>query len=229
MKILIIIPAYNEAENIENVVNNLILKYHKYDYLVVNDSSSDRTAEICRNNNFHFIDLPVNLGLSGVFNTGMKYADINHYDMAIQFDGDGQHKAQYIDNMVKKMLEENMDIIIGSRFLEEKKSSSMRMLGNNLISFFIKLTTGVKISDSTSGMRLFSKKMIHEFAWSIDYEPEPDTISYLISKGIKIKEVQISMNNRVAGKSYLNLRRSIIYMLKICLSIVLVQWYRKRM
>ena len=104
MKVLIIIPAYNEAENIERVVGNLQKNYSQFDYVVVNDGSKDKTAEICRKNGFNFVDLPVNLGLAGAFQTGMKYAYNKNYDAAIQFDGDGQHRPEYIEKMAKKML-----------------------------------------------------------------------------------------------------------------------------
>src|SRR5574344_2624219 len=121
MKVLIIIPAYNESGNIERVVNNLLTNYPQYDYVVINDGSSDNTAEICRNNHFNLIDLPVNLGLAGAFQTGMKYAWTKGYEAALQFDGDGQHRAEYISSMINEMETSNADIVIGSRFVSERK------------------------------------------------------------------------------------------------------------
>lgn len=121
MKTLINIPAYNESENIERVVNNIQNNFPQYDYIIINDGSGDNTTEICKKNNYNLIDLPVNLGLAGAFQTGMKYAFQKGYDAAIQFDGDGQHRPEYIESMVKTMEDEKMDIVIGSKFVSKKK------------------------------------------------------------------------------------------------------------
>lgn len=123
---------------------------------------------------------------------------------------------------------EEADIVIGSRFVTEKKPKSLRMLGSNLISFCIRLTTGTRITDPTSGMRLFNRKMMNAFAYNMNYGPEPDTISYLIRSGAKVKEVQVEMLERVAGESYLNLKRSMMYMLRMCVSILIIQRFRKK-
>ena len=228
MRVLVIIPAYNEAENIERVVNDLEKNYSQFDYVVVNDGSKDSTAQICREKGYHLVDLPVNLGLSGAFQAGMKYAEVNNYDAAIQFDGDGQHDAKYISELVKKMEEDGSDIVIGSRFVNCKKPLSSRMIGSRMLSLAIRITTGKKIKDPTSGMRLFSKKLLKEFASSMNYGPEPDTLCYLIRRGAMIDEVQVEMHERVAGESYLNIPRSIWYMLCMTISIFFVQWFRKR-
>lgn len=228
MKVLILIPAYNEQDNIERVVSNLIDNYSQYDYVVINDGSKDKTASICRKNNYNLLDLPVNLGLAGAFQTGMMYAHLNNYDYAIQFDGDGQHKPEYIEDLVNDAELNNSDIVIGSRFVDQKKNITLRMLGNSIISLIIRITTKVKVFDPTSGMRLYDKKVIHEFANNINYGPEPDTIAFLIRKNIKCTEVQVTMDERIAGESYLNMKNSIIYMFKMVVSILLVQWFRKR-
>ncbi len=228
MKTLIIIPAFNESENIERVVGNLINNYPQYEYIIINDGSADNTAAVCRKNGYNFVDLPVNLGLAGAFQTGMKFAWTHGYDAALQFDGDGQHRPEYIQSMIEKMENEKADIIIGSRFVTQKKSFSPRMFGSRLISLLIFLTTGRRIKDPTSGMRLYSRKVMEEFANGLNYGPEPDTIAYLINKGCTVKEVQVTMDERIAGKSYLNAVSSIYYMFRICLSIVFVQWFRKR-
>ncbi|MEG0770497.1 MAG: glycosyltransferase family 2 protein [Clostridia bacterium] len=228
MKTLIIIPAYNESENIERVVNNLILNYPQYDYAIVNDGSRDNTVKICKDNGYNLIDLPVNLGLSGAFQTGMMYAFEHNYDYAIQFDGDGQHRAEFLEELINEAEINNIDIVIGSRFVTEKKQKSLRMMGNNLISAIIKMTTGKKINDPTSGMRLYDKTVIKEFAQNINYGPEPDTIAFLMKNGLLCKEIQVKMDERIAGESYLNLKASIAYMMKMCISILLVQWVRKR-
>ena len=228
MKTLIIIPAYNEEKNIKRVVENLIENFPQYDYIVINDGSSDKTEQVCMDNNFSYITLPVNLGLAGAFKTGMKYAYKNNYDVALQFDGDGQHLPEHIKDMEKCLEKEKAHIVIGSRFVNTKRKFSMRMLGNILISCAIKLTTGKTIKDPTSGMRLFNKEMIEEFSKKINYAPEPDTISYLIKNGVKVSEVQVNMTNRVAGESYLNWSRSIKYMMYMFVSIMFIQFFRKR-
>ena len=224
---LVIIPAYNEEENIVRVVENLKNNYPMYDYVIINDGSSDDTARICRKKGYELVDLAVNLGLAGAFQTGLKYAWRKGYEYAIQFDADGQHRAEYIASMLDK-IREGYDIVIGSRFVTEKKPRSMRMLGSNLISVATRLTTGKKVKDPTSGMRMFNKKMIAEFALNLNYGPEPDTISYLLKQGATIAEVQVSMDERIAGESYLNISKSVMYMLRMLLSILFIQNFRKR-
>lgn len=228
MKTLIVIPAYNEEANIERVVNNLIENFPEYDYVVINDGSKDRTASICRKNGYNLVDLPVNLGLSGGFQAGMKYAYYNGYDYAIQFDGDGQHNPEYIKPMLDEMINKNLDIVIGSRFVDKKKPKSARMFGNNIIELAVKLTTHKKINDTTSGMRMFNRKMIKLLSKSTDCGPEPDTLAYLMRCGAKVGEVQVEMSERIAGESYLNFSRSVKYMTRMCMSIFFFQWFRRK-
>lgn len=228
MKILIMIPAYNEELNIERVVNNLTDNFPQYDYVVINDGSKDDTAKICQQNGFHLIDLPINLGLSGAVQAGMRYAWQNGYDAAIQIDGDGQHRPEYIEQLAKELEKGEAQIVIGSRFVTEKKPRSLRMLGSNVISGLIRLSTGFRLNDPTSGMRLFNRDVVKEFALNINYGPEPDTISYLIKRGVKVKEVQVKMDERIAGESYLNLSKSMKYMILMSFSILFIQGFRKR-
>ena len=227
MSCLVIISAYNEEENIVRVVENLRTNYPMFDYVVINDGSLDATARICRKKGYELIDLPVNLGLAGAFQTGLKYAYRKGYDYAMQFDADGQHRAEYIGPMLEK-IEEGYDIVIGSRFVTEKKPHSMRMIGSRLIAAAIRLTTGKKVKDPTSGMRMFNKKMIAEFALNLNYGPEPDTISYLLKQGATIAEVQVQMDERIAGESYLNITKSMMYMMRMLMSILFIQNFRKR-
>ena len=227
MKLLIIIPAYNEASNIERVVDNLIENYSQYDYVIVNDGSSDDTRKICANRKYNFLDLPINVGLAGAIRAGIRYANYHGYDYAVQIDGDGQHEPKYIKDMLERIETAQAVIVIGSRLKEEKKP--MRMLGSRIISGAIKLTTvGKKIEDVTSGMRLFNKRMIKNFGYNMHYSPEPDTIAYLLNCGIKIEEIQVEMYERIAGTSYLNLKNSVWYMLKMLFSILIFQWVRGR-
>lgn len=227
LKLLIVIPAYNEEGSIERVVDDLIQNYPQYDYVVVNDGSRDRTAAICRSRGYRLIDLPVNLGLAGAFQTGLRYAAEHGYDCAMQLDADGQHLPRYIAPMLEK-LEAGADIVIGSRFVTVLKPRTLRMVGSYLISWAIRLTTGQPICDPTSGMRMFNRRLLEEFAQNLNYGPEPDTISYLIKNGAVVKEVQVNMAERTAGESYLNFARSVQYMIKMGLSILLIQWFRKR-
>ena len=226
-ELLIVIPAYNEQDNIENVVEYIIGNYPQYDYVVVNDGSKDRTAEICRANGYELLDLPVNLGLAGAFQAGLKYAYTKGYSYAIQFDADGQHRPEFIQAMLNR-IKEGYDIVIGYRFLNVRKDKSARMIGSRMITVAIKLTTGIRVSDPTSGMRMFSREMIKEFAQNLNYGPEPDTVSYLLKNGAKISEVQVKMEERQFGESYLNILGSARYMIRMLVSIILVQNFRKR-
>lgn len=225
--LLIIIPAYNEEGSIQKVVDDLIANCPEYDYVVVNDGSTDRTSQICHECNFEIIDLPINLGLEAAFQTGLKYAKRKNYEYAMQFDADGQHDSNYINLMLEE-IEKGYDIVIGSRFVGDKKPFNLRMIGSRMITRGIKITTGVTINDPTSGMRMFSKQIIKEFAENINYGPEPDTISYLIKNGASISEVQVCMNDRFAGESYLTTGLSMQYMLRMIISIFLIQNFRRR-
>lgn len=230
MKLLILIPAYNEAENIERVVNNLIENYPQYDYVIINDGSTDATRKICARNGYNLMDLPVNVGLSGAIKSGMRYANYYGYDYVLQLDGDGQHDPTYIQSMIDKMMETDCDIVIGSRFKTKKKPMTSRMIGSQILTAAIWLTTGGKyIGDVTSGMRLFNKKMIKRFGYDMHYSPEPDTLAYLLNCGVKIEEVQVQMHERIAGVSYLNFKNSAWYMMKMMFSIMIFQWFRQKM
>ena len=224
-KLLIVIPAHNEEANIVQVVEELTRDYPQYDYVVVNDGSRDKTAAICRAHGYRLIDLPVNLGLAGAFQTGLRFAAENGYDCAMQMDADGQHKPEYIAPMLAA-LEEGNDIVIGSRFLTVKKPKTLRMLGSYIISWSIRLTTGRAICDPTSGMRMFNREMIREFALNLNYGPEPDTVSYLLKQGAKIAEVPVHIAERAGGESYLKPMVAVLYMARMLLSILLIQNFR---
>lgn len=222
MKTLIIIPAYNEALNIEKTIKDL-KKHADYDYIIINDCSKDDTKEVCEKNNFNVLSLSINYGLTSGIQLGMKYAYQNGYDIVVQFDGDGQHQAKYIENLVKEIENGNCNIAIGSRFLTKKKPKSMRMLGSKLLSGAIRITTGKKITDPTSGMRAFDKKVIELFVRNASLTPEPDTLVYMIKKQMKIKEVQVEMSDREFGESYLNPIKSAQYMINMFFSILFIR------
>jgi glycosyltransferase involved in cell wall biosynthesis len=226
-KILIIIPAYNEALNLPNTINDIKCNCN-YDYIIINDCSRDNTIDLCKKNGWNYLSLPVNYGLTSGVQLGMKYAYANNYDIAIQFDGDGQHQAKYLSGMVDNIVNKKNNVVIGSRFITEKKNRSLRMFGNSLISSCIKLITGKSIKDSTSGMRAYDKKIISEFIKNPSLTPEPDTLVYLLKKGYKIDEVQVSMKNRQFGKSYLNLTKSIEYMATMIFTILFVRSFTRK-
>jgi glycosyltransferase involved in cell wall biosynthesis len=227
MKVLIIIPAYNEEKNILATVSKL----KGIDYVVINDGSLDNTKEVCIKNNINYIDLPFNLGIGGAVQTGYKYAYYNNYDIAIQYDGDGQHDPKYIDKLVKE-IEKGNDIVIGSRFVEELskfKSTFMRRVGIKFLSWLIYATTGRKVYDPTSGFRACNKKIIELFAYDypIDY-PEPDTIVSVIKKGYKYSEVSVEMNERKHGKSSISAFKSLYYMIKVSSAIIISSMSTKK-
>lgn len=227
MKVLIIIPAYNEAQNIEKTVKD-VTENTDYDYIVINDCSKDNTKELCEKNKFNMLSLPINYGLTSGIQLGMKYAYKNNYDIAIQFDGDGQHQAKYLKDLVKEIETKNCDIAIGSRFVEKKKSNSLRMFGSNLISFCIKITTGKTIKDPTSGMRAYNKRAIEEFVKNKSLTPEPDTLVYMMKKGMKVKEIQVEMSEREFGESYLKPLKAMEYMLNMVFSILFIRSTTKK-
>lgn len=227
MKALLVIPAYNEEESLQATVESVREKAPFIDYLIVNDGSKDSTVQVCRDNGYPFLDLPINLGLAGAFQAGMKYAYRHNYDCVIQFDADGQHLPEYINPMIEAIKEN--DIVIGSRFVEGEKEHSLRMAGSFLLEKTIKITTGQTIKDPTSGMRAFNKRMIKYMALGMNMGPEPDTVSYLIKRAnAKVAEVPVEMKERMAGESYLSLNNSVKYMLRMMISIVFVQFFRKK-
>lgn len=172
------------------------------------------------------MDLPTNLGLSGAFQAGMKYASRHNYDCAIQFDADGQHLPQYIKPLEDAI--QNADIAIGSRFINGKRHMSLRGFGSALIKGAIKLTTGQSITDPTSGMRAFSNRIIRLMANGVNFGPEPDTVAFLIKRAhAKVVEVPVEMQDRQAGNSYLNVWASAMYMLRMSISILFIQFFRK--
>lgn len=227
MKVLIIIPAYNEALNIEKTVKD-ITNNTEYDYIVINDCSRDNTAEVCKKNNFNIISLPVNYGLTSAIQLGMKYAYEHNYDIAVQFDGDGQHQAIYLKDLIKPIEDNKCDITIGSRFATKKKKFSLRMMGSSLISVCIKLITRKTIKDTTSGMRAYNKKAIKEFITNKSLTPEPDTLVYMIKKGLKVDEIQVEMKERKFGESYLKPLKSIEYMLNMIFSIIFLRTFTRK-
>lgn len=226
MNVLAIIPAYNEEESLAGTVEELLDVATSLDYVIINDGSSDGTEAVCRMHGFNHVTHPVNLGLTAGFQTGVRYALEHGYDAVVQFDADGQHRPEYLSVMVEEMECSGADVVIGSRFVNEGKSFSARMIGSRLITSIIRLTTGARIADPTSGMRLYDRKAMEIFASKYDFGPEPDSIAYLMRHGFKVSEVQVSMRERQAGESYLSLGRSVRYMARVVVSVLFAQWFR---
>lgn len=223
MKLLIIIPAYNEAESLISVIERLRYTCPYYDYIIVNDGSTDDTRKVCEENHYNAIHHSVNKGLATAVRTGMKYALENGYDAALQFDADGQNLPEYIDSMLYVMEKTDCDIVIASRFYEEKMPLRMRTLGGKMISAAIRMTEDKYITDPTSGMRLFKRNIIRAFTENKFLTPEPDTIAYFIRMGADVREVQVKMNERKSGQSYLTPVNATKYMVRVLLSILFLQ------
>lgn len=225
-KILIIIPAYNEEKNIVKTVDS-IKKYKniKLDYVVVNDGSTDNTKKIMQENDIDFIDLPFNLGIGAAVQTGYKYAFYNDYDIAIQFDGDGQHDINSVEALIKPIIDEEVDMVVGSRYIDDTssfKSTFSRRVGIKVISSLIHLLSKKRLKDVTSGYRAVNKNVIRIFANDYPYDfPEPITNYALLKSGFKVKEVGVNMFEREGGISSIRALKSIYYMFNVCLSILL--------
>lgn len=224
-KLAVVIPAYNEQDSIAMVVNDIFsVNYPDFQIIpiVVNDCSSDDTANVANKLNCILLNLPVNLGIGGAVQTGFKYAFENNFDYAIQVDGDGQHPASEISKLLSEAEKGDFNVIIGSRFLEKKgfQSSGMRRLGINFLRNWIKLFSGKTIFDNTSGFRLFDRKVLELVA--IDYPdeyPEPESIIMFSKRGFTIKEVAVEMKERQGGQSSIRAFSQLYYMIKVSLAI----------
>jgi glycosyltransferase involved in cell wall biosynthesis len=224
MKVLIIIPAFNEEKSIVHVVESVTALASDYDYLVVNDGSTDNTYEVCVRNNIHVINLPVNLGIGGAMQTGYKYAYRNGYDVAVQLDGDGQHNPFYVNTMVEMIKSGQADLVIGSRFLEKQgfQSTFARRLGIAILRFVIKVFAGLSVSDCTSGFRACNRELIKYFAhyYPKDY-PEPESIMTISRENFKVVEIPVKMNSREHGNSSIVGGKSAYYMVKVLMAMLL--------
>ena len=228
MKKLIIIPAYNEGECIEATVRDIMENASDFDYVVINDCSTDDTREICEKNDFNIVNLPINLGIGGAVQTGYMYAMEYGYDLAVQVDGDGQHDPQFLRQMAEYLETHDADMVIGSRFIEKEgfQSSRIRRMGIAYFTKLIKLCTGKTVTDPTSGLRMAGKNVIRLFAdcYPKDY-PEPESAVAVLNHGYKIEEIPVVMRARQGGVSSITMKRSVYYMVKVTLAI-LMEWMR---
>lgn len=224
MKKIIIIPAYNEEENIERTVNAIQKSAQGFDYVIINDCSTDNTRKICEEKEFNIVNLPINLGIGGAVQTGYKYAYENGYDVAVQVDGDGQHDPEFLNTMADYLIEHQVDMVIGSRFIEKKgfQSSITRRMGIKFFSGLIKILTGKTITDPTSGLRMIGRNVMEIFSrdYPRDY-PEPESIVAVLRKNMKIEEIPVVMLERQGGVSSISPKKSIYYMIKVTLAILI--------
>lgn len=228
MKKLIIIPAYNEESNIEKTVTAIQENAQGFDYVIINDCSTDHTRQICEDKGYNIVNLPINLGIGGAVQTGYKYALRHDYDVAVQVDGDGQHDPEFLGVMAEHLFNNDLDMVIGSRFIEKEgfQSSFIRRVGIKYFTFLIHLLTGKTITDPTSGMRMCNRRTIEMFAkeYPIDY-PEPESTVRLIRHKRKIEEVPVIMRERAEGVSSLSsVRHSVYYMIKVSIAILVEKW-----
>lgn len=231
-RILIIIPAYNESQSIERTIGS-ILQTH-YDYVVINDGSTDNTEQILKQQNYNHINLLNNLGIGGAVQTGYKYALENNYDIAIQFDADGQHNAEYIKDLIQPIIDQEADLVIGSCFVnknsDNQRASKIRRFGVRFLSGTIKLFSGKRIYDPTSGFRAANRKVIELFTnnYPLEY-PEPiSNYELLRSRHYKIKEVPVKMNKRTTGRSSIHSWKSVYAAINVFLSILILSIGRNK-
>ena len=222
MKKLVIIPAYNESASIKKTVEEIEKKANEFDYIIINDCSTDDTKKICEKNNFNVINLPINLGIGGAVQTGYRYAYEQGYDIAVQVDGDGQHDPAFLNKMAEYLTEKNINMVIGSRFIEKQgfQSSGTRRIGIKYFTCLIRLLSGKVITDPTSGLRMIDREVIELFAedYPKDY-PEPESVVAILRRKKKVDEIPVVMRERGGGVSSISIKKSIYYMIKVTLAI----------
>ena len=226
MKKLVIIPAFNEEGNLDKTIRDIQENAPDFDYVIINDCSTDRTLELCRERGYSYLNLPVNLGIGGAVQTGYRYAYFHGYDVAVQFDGDGQHSARFLEEMVAKMEENGSDMVIGSRFIEKEgfQSSALRRVGIQYFTVLIRILTGKTITDPTSGMRMINRRLLQKFTddYPKDY-PEPESVVTILSEKFKVTEMPVLMNEREEGVSSISMGKSIYYMIKVSFAILIAR------
>jgi glycosyltransferase involved in cell wall biosynthesis len=222
MKTLIIIPAYNEEESIGYVINDIRKHLRDVDIVVVNDGSTDMTAKIAEEHGVEVITIPFNLGIGAAMQTGYIYASRMGYDVAVQFDGDGQHRADQIGALIKPIIEGTTDVVVGSRFTGESiyNQTFPRLIGVRIFAKVVSLLVGQKLTDTTSGFRAVNREVIkfYSYCYPEDY-PEVEALVLLHKAGFRIAEVPSKMEERYMGKSSITPFQALYYMVKVFLSV----------
>ncbi len=228
MKVLVIIPCFNEQENIVKVIRNLKAANPDVDYVVINDCSTDNSEQVLKSNAINYLSFPFNLGIGGTVQCGYQYALERGYDIAVQMDGDGQHNPEYLENVLEPIRVGKADMCIGSRFITKEgfQSSVLRRIGINIISTVIHILTGKKVKDVTSGFRACGKNLIAFYSkeYAQDF-PEPEAILAAVKNNFTVVEVPVVMEERFAGLSSINALKSPYYMIKVILSLI-VGWLK---
>ena len=224
MKKIVIIPAYNEISNIRTTVQDILDHAPGFDYVIINDCSQDGTMRFCTEQGMNIINLPVNLGIGGAVQTGYLYAWRNGYDVAVQFDGDGQHDASYLGEMADFLQAQQADMVIGSRYIKKEgfQSSGVRQFGIRYFSVLIKLLTGKRVTDPTSGMRMVNRDVMKIYSedYPVDY-PEPESVVTILRMGKRVSEIPVIMRERQGGVSSISPRKAVYYMIKVTLAILM--------
>lgn len=235
MKVLMILPAYNEELNIVQTVNNIRSYSHpelEIDYVVINDGSTDHTEQICRENGIKCINLVQNLGIGGAVQTGYIFALLHNYDVAVQFDGDGQHDINSLYGIVAPVMHDEADFVVGSRFVGKQegnfRSTALRRVGIRWLSLLARIFGRVRVKDITSGFRAANRKALLYLADNYPYDyPEPESLVTLRRNGFRIQEVPANMLERQGGQSSIRVWNSVYYMVKVSFAIVCASLQRK--
>ena len=227
MKRLVIIPAYNEAGSILNTVRDIMINAPTFDYVVINDCSRDNTREILEKHHINHVNLTINSGIGAAVQTGYIYAEKYGYDTVIQVDGDGQHDASFLEVMADRLENDDVQMVIGSRFIngEGFQSTGLRRIGIKYFTRLIKRLTGHTITDPTSGLRMVNGDIVKLFAkeYPKDY-PEPETAVAILKRGFKIEEIPVVMKERASGKSSISFGKAVYYMVKVPLACMMAAW-----
>jgi glycosyltransferase involved in cell wall biosynthesis len=220
---LAIVPVYNERDSIGTLIRHLRRALPHFDVVVIDDGSTDDTVKNVPPGT-PVVPLPFNLGIGAAMQTGYRYAALYNYDVAVQVDGDGQHRPSEVLKMVDHLVRNDVDLVIGSRFLNNVRyrQTPVRAFGSLVLRRFLRLLTGLDITDCTSGFRACNKKVIHAYAhWYPEDYPEPEVILLLNRVGFKIEEVSVKMRQRRKGQSSIGLFSGAFYMAKVTICLLL--------
>lgn len=231
-RILAIVPAYNESGNIQRTIEEIKKAVLPLDIVVINDCSGDTTAVEAKAAGGKVISLPLNLGIGGAVQTGFQFAKKYQYDFAVQIDGDGQHDVRYLEALLKPVMNNAADVAIGSRFQKPflgYQSSFVRRIGIHFFARLISFLTQYHITDPTSGFRAFNRKAINVFAENYPQDfPEPESIVVANRLGMRVVEVPVEMRKRMAGQSSIRYLRTLYYMIKVTLAILLAMLKKRK-